>query len=158
MTDREIKIVVCDIDGVLTNGMVYIDEKGHEYKAFRLTELDALNDIKRLGIKLMAITGESTPIVELFERRIGWDSFVKGCKDKGDEIKKLCIKNDMIQDEVCYIGDGKYDIPAIQYAGLGVCPNNAIQEVKDVADIVLKGNGGENCIYELYHLLKNKEY
>lgn len=63
-----IKIVCLDIDGVLTDGLVHVDQHGNEFKSIKLTELDALNDIKRLGYKLAAITGEDTPIVEVFQK------------------------------------------------------------------------------------------
>ena len=70
-----IEIVCLDIDGVLTDGLSYIDQNGNEFKSVRLTELDALNDIKKLGYKLAAITDEDTPIVDVFRKRIKWDWF-----------------------------------------------------------------------------------
>ena len=73
-----IEIVCLDIDGVLTDGLSYIDQNGNEFKSVRLTELDALNDIKKLGYKLAAITGEDTPIVDVFRKRIKWDWFSSG--------------------------------------------------------------------------------
>ncbi len=147
------KMVVFDIDGVLTDGCVYVDESGHEFKSFRLTEIDALNEIKKAGYRIAAITGESTPIVEVFEKRISWDYFYKGCKDKLKVLKEISDKCGINREDICYIGDGKYDIPAIEYAGLGVCPRNAIPEAKAVADTALNGAGGQSCIRELYTLL-----
>lgn len=149
-----IKIVCFDIDGILTDGIIYVDQYGKESKAIRLTEVDALNDIKRLGYKIMAITGENTPIVEIFKKKVEWDCFRAGCKDKLLEVKKIEAKCNVTKEELCYIGDGKYDIPAIKYVGIGICPSNAIQEAKDAADIVLNGAGGQSCIYELYLLLR----
>ncbi len=156
---NEIKVVVFDIDGVLTDGMVYVDEQGCESKAYRLTEIDALNDLINDGIQLVAITGEDTPIVDVFERRVSWKEFVRGCKDKLSEVKRICDTYNVGRESVCYIGDGKYDIPAIEYSGLGVCPANAIAQVKSIADIVLSGCGGDNCINELYELItkRNRE-
>lgn len=150
----DIRCVFFDVDGVLTDGNVYVDEYGREIKSFRLTELDALNDIKSICNMIVAITGENTPIIDVFEKRIDWDILVRGCKNKCDEVQRICSEYGLSREEICYIGDGKYDSAAIQYAGLGVCPSNAIQEIKAVADVVLTGKGGENCIYELYQLLK----
>ncbi len=148
-----IKAVVFDIDGVLTDGRIYINEKGEETKCFRLTEIDALNSLKDMGFKLIAITGEETRIVEVFKTKTTWTQFITGCKDKASMIRRIEESLNLCKDEICYIGDGKYDIEAIKYVGMGVCPSNAIQEVKDVADIVLSGSGGESCVYELYKLL-----
>ena len=73
-------MVIFDIDGVLTDGSVIVGDDGTEYKRYRLTEIDAVNSIKGLGFKIGAITGEDTPIVKVFEKRIKWDIFIKNCK------------------------------------------------------------------------------
>ena len=148
-----LKVIVFDIDGVLTDGNVYVNSFGEEIKKYRLTEIDALNDIKKLGFKVAAITGEKTPIVEVFKRKIEWDYFTDGCKEKLAELKKIEEVFQIARDEICYIGDGKYDIPAIEYAGVGVCPKNAITDAKRVADLVLESFGGENCVSDLLSFL-----
>ena len=154
MMKKAIRLVLFDIDGVLTDGKVYINEKGYETKAYRLTEIDAINQMISEGYQVGAITGEDTPIVAVFEKRVSWSYFSKGCKDKAAEVKKICRDNGYSREEICYIGDGKYDISAIQYAGIGVCPQNAIPAAKEAADYVLNGSGGNDCINELYELLK----
>lgn len=148
-----IRLVVFDIDGVLTDGNIYVDCDGNETKRFRLTEIDALNDISRIVKFTAAITGEDTTIVDVFEKKTDWSYFVRGCKDKLRALKEIADKFGVPRECICYIGDGKYDIEPIKYVGLGVCPHNAIQEAKDVSDVVLNGNGGESCIYELYQML-----
>ena len=150
-----ISTVVFDIDGVLTDGSVHIDQAGKEFKAYNMTEIDALNDAKRLGYRIAAVTGEDTPIVEVFRNRVPWDRFISGCKDKRAAIQTLELEFEITREEICYIGDGKYDIAAIEYAGLGVCPQNSISDVKRAADIVLKESGGGHCVMELLTLLKN---
>ena len=145
--------VFFDIDGVLTDGYIYINSEGQETKRYRLTEIDALNDIKRHGYRIAAITGEDTPIVDCFKRIVKWDYFESGCKDKLSSLKRIAENNGLIPKDICYIGDGKYDIEAVRYAGLGVCPQNAIQDVKEVADVILEGYGGQTCVYELFKLL-----
>ncbi len=157
MSEKQFRIVCFDIDGVLTDGCIYLCENGTESKRYRMTEIDALNDIKRMGYFIVAITGENTPIVEQFGKLIEWDQFVTGCKDKAKELKRMEQEYGINRESVCYIGDGKYDLEAIKYAGLGVCPANAIAEVKEAADVVLEGRGGESCVYELYQLLKSMQ-
>ena len=151
------KLLIFDIDGVFTDGNVIVDEAGKEYKSYHLTEADALMSLKRRGYKIAAITGENTPIVDIFREKISWDSFVSGIKDKVSGIKELEKQFQVKPCEICYIGDGKYDVLAIQYAGMGVAPANAIEEVKEVADVVLSGEGGRNCIYELSKILTSIE-
>lgn len=153
-----IKLIAFDIDGVITDGNIYIDQDGHEFKRFRLTEIDAINSIRGLGIDIIAITGEDTPIVDYFANKIAWKRFIRGCKDKKSELEHIANMFGIKREEIVYIGDGKYDIEAIKYAGYGLCPANAIEEVKDVADIVLEGSGGESCVYEIYKWLKKATY
>lgn len=153
-----IKMIFFDIDGVLTDGNIYIDESGKESKRFRLTEIDALNSICNIGIQLVAITGEDTPIVDVFRKKINWTKFITGCKDKKNQVIKVQQEFQLDKTELCYIGDGKYDIESIEYVGVGICPNNAIDDAKDVADIVLAGCGGESCVYELYKMIREGRY
>ncbi len=149
-----VRLLIFDIDGILTDGTVSIDADGHESKAYNLTEIDALNTLRQAGYKLAAITGEDKPIVDVFQKLVPWDAFLCGCKDKVAGIRQLERQLFVSVSEICYIGDGKYDVSAIQYAGLGVAPANAIEEAKVAADIVLDGCGGKNCINELRKLLQ----
>lgn len=149
-----ISTVVFDIDGVLTNGCIHVDQAGNEFKTYNITEIDALNDIKRMGYIIVAVTGECTPIVDVFRQRVPWDRFIFGCKDKKAALKELETEYQITREAICYVGDGKYDIPAIEYAGVGVCPQNSIPDVKSVSDIVLKESGGGHCVTELCLLLK----
>ena len=152
-----IRIVIFDIDGVLTDGKVYVDHCGNEMKAFSLTEIDALNEIKGRGYKIAAITGEDTPIVDVFEKKVTWDWFFRGCKDKLGVVKSIEEESGIDRKDICYIGDGKYDLDPIEYVALGVCPENAISQVKEIADIVLKNSGGCGCINELLLYLTDGE-
>ena len=148
------RLLVFDIDGIFTDGNILIDESGKEYKSYNLTEIDTLHELKKDGYLIAAITGESTSIVKLFRERFPWDSFLEGCKDKVSGIRSLEEKYELSSEQICYIGDGKYDVAAIRYAGLGIAPANAIDEAKEAADIVLSGIGGKDCIRELRKALQ----
>ncbi|MCR5789574.1 MAG: HAD hydrolase family protein [Lachnospiraceae bacterium] len=152
-----IKLIVFDIDGVLTDGKIYIDKDGNEIKVLRLTEIDAVNTLHRSGYLIAALTGEATPITEYFKNRFPWDAFRTGCKDKASGLKELADAFGLPLSEICYIGDGQYDIGAVAIAGLGVCPNNAIEEVRQAAKVVLKTCGGEGCVDELRMVLNARQ-
>ncbi|MCR4738933.1 MAG: HAD-IIIA family hydrolase [Lachnospiraceae bacterium] len=144
-----IKLVVFDIDGVLTDGKIYVDENGRERKALLMTDVDAVNSIKKSGYMIAAITGEDTPMTEYFKVRFKWDIFIPGCKDKESALRAMSDELNIDMEDICYIGDGVYDIAAVKAAGFGICPQNAIDDVKAVADMVLKKSGGCGCIDEL---------
>jgi len=148
-----IKLILLDVDGVITDGKIQINSKGEEIKQIDLKDVDAVFEIKKRNYKLGLITGENTPMVKYFNDWFKPDYFYSNCKDKISKIKKIQEIDGYKNDEICFIGDGKYDIDAIKYVGLGVCPNNASKSVKDAANVVLKSNSGDGCIQELMDLL-----
>jgi len=156
-----IKLVLMDIDGVITNGKVQINGEGQEIKQLDFKDIDAIFELKKKGYKIGIITGEDTPIVKYFNDRFKPHYFYFNCKDKVSKIKEIQRIDGYKSDEICFIGDSKHDIDAIKYAGLGVCPDNASVNVKNIANAVLKSSGGNGCIQELLDLLglhKEKKY
>lgn len=149
-----IKLVVFDIDGVITDGTVIVDTEGHEQKQVNLKDIDAIYELSRSGYKLAAITGENTQIVSYFKNRFPWDYFYQGIKAKAATLKQLETELNIGRESICYIGDGKYDVEPLSYAGLGICPADAIDRAKNAADIVLQNNGGKGCLWELIAILE----
>lgn len=149
-----IKLVVFDIDGVITDGTVIVDFEGREQKQVNLKDIDAIYELHRSGYKLAAITGENTQIVSYFKQRFPWDYFYQGIKAKAETIKHLEAEMGICAENICYVGDGKYDVEPLKYVGLGVCPADAIDRVKNAADIVLQNNGGKGCLWELISILE----
>jgi len=151
------KIIIFDIDGVLTDGTVQVDEKGHEYKSFLLNDIDALNQLVRDGYAIAAITGEDTPHVDYFYRKVPWKYFMRGCKNKLEAIKKIMANEKCLLDELAYIGDGLYDVPVLEYVSKSICPANAVTAAKNVARIHLHSFGGHGCVVELYEMIRNEQ-
>lgn len=149
-----IKLIVFDIDGVITDGTVIIDSAGNEHKQMNLKDIDAVFELHKSGYKLAAITGESSEIVDYFEKRFPWDYFYRGNKTKKETIQLIEKRAGVTRESICYVGDGKFDIEPLAYAGLGVCPANAIDRAKNVSDVILKNDGGKGCIWELISILE----
>ena len=143
-----------DIDGVLTDGTIIVDEQGSEQKKVNLKDIDAIFELKRKGFYLAAITGEASSIVSYFQKRFPWDYFYSGEKHKTEAIHKIEMETGIKADEICYIGDGKYDVEPLQYVKLGICPADAIDKAKRAADIILQNPGGGGCLWELVSLLE----
>lgn len=150
-----IKLIVFDIDGVITDGSVIIDLQGNEQKRINLKDIDAIFELKRRGFLLAAITGEETSIVGYFEKRFPWEYFYKGNKTKSETMKLIEEGTGVTRENICYVGDGKYDVEPLLYAGLGICPANAIDKAKQAADIILQNDGGEGCIWEMLAILEH---
>lgn len=148
-----IKAVLLDIDGVLTNGKITVDSNGNELKTIDFKDIDAVFEFKRRGLLVGLITGEATPITEYFRRRFQPEFFYKGCKNKPEALSEILGKTGFTADEVCYVGDGKYDIPVMKLVKFSACPANAISDVKKTAKIQLEHCGGDGCIWELLEKL-----
>ena len=149
-----IKLVVFDIDGVLTDGCIYVDAFGQEQKRINMKDIDAVYEIHKRGYKIAALTGESTPMADYFEKRMPWDYFEKGCKNKLPALQKLAASFGLEAKEICYIGDGKYDREPMSYAGLGICPADAIRDVTELADVVLTKPAGTGAVWEMIRILE----
>lgn len=149
-----IELIVFDIDGVITDGSVIIDHCGNEQKQINLKDIDAIFELYRRGYKIAAITGEDTDIVDYFEKRFPWKYFYRGNKTKKETMQQIEQSTGIDRANICYIGDGKYDVEPLTYAGLGICPANAIDKAKSAADIILQNDGGKGCIWELISILE----
>ncbi len=148
------RILVCDIDGVLTDGFVWIDGKGNELKRISFHDLDALFDLQKNGFTVAFLTGEQGDWVEMVKKRLPYKYFYCGCRDKRAALLEILRLENGQSADLCYIGDGLSDVPALQLAGMAVVPANAVQEARLVAGIVLSASGGQGAIVELARLLK----
>ena len=144
-----IKVVLLDIDGVLTDGKVSVDSAGNETKTIDFRDIDAVFEMKRRGLKVGLLTGEGKPITHFFRDRFKPDFFFNECKDKPAALYKILDKTGTNPDEICYVGDGKYDIPIMKLVKFAASPANAIPEVRALSNILLKRNGGDGCVWEL---------
>ena len=150
-----IKLVVFDIDGVITDGTVIVDINGTEQKKINLKDIDAIFELHREQFKLAAITGENTEIVHYFEKRFPWDYFYCGAKKKTEILQEIEQKEQLKPEKICYIGDGKYDVEPLEHAGLGICPADAIDRAKQASNMILQKEGGQGCLWELVQILKD---
>ncbi len=152
-----IKIVLLDIDGVLTNGKVTVDATGNEFKTIDFKDIDAVFEMKRQGYKVGLLTGEATPITLFFKNRFKPDFFYNGCKDKPAALKEILAQTGAKKEEVCYVGDSAHDVPVLKAVAFAACPFNAVLEVKKRCNIHLRQNGGDGCVWELLEWLMDKK-
>lgn len=150
-----IKLIIFDIDGVITDGSIIVNENGSEQKKVNLKDIDAIFELKSRDFIIAAITGEKSPIVNYFENRFPWDYFYCGNKKKVETIKEIQNRCKIDATEICYIGDGKYDVEPLKYVGLGICPFDAIDRAKNASDIILQSKGGAGCLWELISILED---
>lgn len=150
-----IETVFFDVDGVLTDGAVYVDAAGHEIKRISFEDIDAVFELKRAGIKIGFITGEANGFCRYVRERFAPDFFLEGCKDKLGAFKLLMRKAGLDESKVCYVGDSKKDVELLRYVASSFVPADVDPGVKDSAKFVLKAGRGKGVIKEVAgHVLK----
>ena len=149
----DIRIVLTDIDGVLTDGTLILNAGAEIYKKINFKDLDTVSLFRSRGIKFGIISGELDEFTTLINHKMRPDFFYPGCKDKKQVLEEISIREKVDLSSICYIGDGKYDLEAIKAAGMGICPLDATEEVKQVSDIVLDRKGGDGCLAAVFSLL-----
>jgi 3-deoxy-D-manno-octulosonate 8-phosphate phosphatase (KDO 8-P phosphatase) len=150
---RKIRLLVMDVDGVLTDGRMILSERGGELKAFHTHDGIAVGLAKRAGLRTAMITGESSPIAKTRGAKLGVDSVVLGARRKGETVDALCAEHGLPADAVAYIGDDLLDIPAMQRAGLAVAVADATAPVKAAAHVVTRARGGHGAVRECVELI-----
>ena len=143
------KIVFLDIDGVMTDGAVYVDEFGKETKRILFEDINAIFDLKRAGLKFGFITGENSTFCDYLDKRFSPDIFLRGCKDKLSSFKKIELEYGFDKTDVCYAGDSQSDVELLEYVGLSFAPSDSPIKVKSAAKKVLKSARSNGVVREL---------
>lgn len=155
-----IRVIVTDIDGVMTDGKKYLLSNGEEMKSIAMKDLDALTSLKNSGFLIVAITGENDVFSHKVESYVEWDGFFHGCKNKWDCLENWIYNVGVTPQEVCYIGDGKYDLSVMKRVGVSLCPADAISLVLEQVTHVLNREGGTGCLDEVMEWVEayNQKY
>lgn len=138
-----------DIDGVLTDGAVYVDAQGKETKKILFDDIDAIFELKRSGMKIGFITGEDTEFCKYVQRRFEPDFFFTGCKDKLAVFKKLIDETGLDKNRVCYVGDSRKDIELLQFVKYSFVPSDVELKVQESSKNVLQAPRGKGVIKEV---------
>ncbi|MCD4772341.1 MAG: HAD hydrolase family protein [Bacteroidales bacterium] len=154
----KIKLVLTDIDGVWTDGGMYYDEQGNEFKKFNTSDSAGVLFLKKLNIPIGIITGENTNIVKRRYEKLKIDYLFMGVSDKLSIALKLCADLNITLEEAAYIGDDINDIELLKNVGVSATPSQAPDYVKKYANIVTLKKGGEGAFREFVETLLAKDY
>jgi N-acylneuraminate cytidylyltransferase len=146
---RKIKLVVCDVDGVLTDGGMYYTETGDELKKFNTRDGIGMEYLREAGMLIAFMTREKTNLVLRRGKKLMVDFVKQGVMDKGNCIDEFVKEVGVSFDQICFIGDDIHDIPALRKVGLSCCPADACETVRQVCHHSLDARGGQGCIREL---------
>ena len=145
---QKIKLLALDVDGVLTDGSIYISPAGEVFKGFNAKDGMGISCALRSGLQIAVITGRQSPIVERRCEELGITLLQQGVKDKRLALQQMAQKLGLVREEIAYMGDDLNDIPAFKASGLNLVPADATIEVMAVADIITKASGGRGAVRE----------
>lgn len=150
---REVRLLVMDVDGVLTDGRIHLDNRGVEAKSFDITDGLGLAMLRRAGIVLGIVTGRTSDVVALRAKELGVAHLVQGCSDKGGAARDILAAEGADWAALAYVGDDLIDLPVLTRAGLAVAPAGAAPEAKAAAHHVTAAPGGRGAVREVCELI-----
>ena len=150
---KRVKIVLTDVDGVLTDGGMYYTEKGDIMKKFHTRDGMGVTLMKKYGIPTIIITKEKTPMVKQWSKRMKIEKLYDGIIQKEKILKKICERYDVSPDEILYVGDDVNDVKLLKKVGLSVCPYDAIESVKKKCNYVCNAKGGDGVLREIADII-----
>jgi 3-deoxy-D-manno-octulosonate 8-phosphate phosphatase (KDO 8-P phosphatase) len=148
-----VRMLVLDVDGVLTDGSLYFDNNGKEMKAFSARDGVGLRCLQACGIELALITGRRSEIVSSRADQLGIRHVYQGCKDKLDAFNHLLEKTGIEKQQVCYAGDDWIDLPVLDQVGLAVTVIDADKIVRNRVHWVTSRGGGKGAVREICNLI-----
>ena len=152
---RNIKLLIMDIDGVLTDGSLFFDNNGEEIKAFHARDGHGMHMLFKGDLKAALITGRKSSLVIHRARNlnISQDLVYQGYRDKLPAFEDLVEKTGIAPQHIAYIGDDVIDLPVMRRVGLGIAVNDAHPFVRKHADYVTEKKGGHGAAREVIELI-----
>ncbi|WNC72930.1 3-deoxy-manno-octulosonate-8-phosphatase KdsC [Thalassotalea psychrophila] len=153
----QIKLLVCDVDGVFSDGRIYLGNDGEELKAFNTKDGFGIKALGQNGVDVAVITGRQSNIVEKRMTALGVKFIIQGEEDKLPALMKIAKNLELTNEQIAYIGDDVPDLPCIEAVGLGVAVNDAHPLVKQGANYVTFIKGGFGAVRELCDLIMQSQ-
>lgn len=150
---RQVRLLICDVDGVLTRGEIYLDNTELELKAFNIKDGLGIKLLQQSGIEIAIITGRKSHIVQRRMAELGITHCYQGQKNKIKAYDKLLETLDITQAQVAYIGDDLPDLPLMRRSGLGIAVADAHFSVKERADWITFNEGGYGAVRDAVDLI-----
>lgn len=148
-----IRMLLTDVDGVLTDGRIHFDSSGQEFKTFHVHDGAGLAYWHRCGGLSGFLSGRAGRVVAERARELGVHEVCLGVRDKAGVLDDVFRRHGLRREEVAYVGDDLLDLPVFERVGLAVAVANAREEVRSRAHYVTRARGGEGAVREVVELL-----
>ena len=151
---KKIKCVILDVDGVMTDGGIYVAPDGSElFKPFFARDGLAITRARKVGLKTAIITGRTSPIVANRAKELHIDLVYQGRLDKREAYADIKAQTGLSDEAFAYVGDDLVDLPILRQVGLPCAVGDAVPEVKEIAQIIAAQPGGRGAVREVYEII-----
>ena len=149
----KVKLLILDIDGVLTDGRIIYGNYGDELKFFDVQDGFGLAMLRRAGIPIVVITAKKSRVNQRRAKELRVAKLYQNVRDKLKIFEKVAKKMKLRHEEVCFIGDDLMDAPVLSRVGFAVAVRNAVDDVKEIVHYVTLRNGGRGAVREVADLI-----
>jgi 3-deoxy-D-manno-octulosonate 8-phosphate phosphatase (KDO 8-P phosphatase) len=150
---KKIKLLILDVDGVMTDGSIILDNDGNEYKRFHVRDGHGIKMIQRAGITVGIITGRKSKVVEMRAQELGIKEVYQRIFQKSAVYEDLLKKYNCTDENAAFMGDDIVDQELVKKAGLTAAPSDAEEEIKELTDLVMKRGGGRGAVREFIDII-----
>lgn len=150
---QPIELILCDVDGVMTDGGLWYDDQGRELKCFHIRDGLGIRLWQRAGFRFGILTARTSHIVKLRASELGVTLVRQGFEDKLPAAEELIRHCGLKPSQVCYLGDDLTDLPVIRHVGLGAAVADAAAEVREAAHWTSLAAGGRGAVRELIEMI-----
>jgi len=150
---KKIRMLMLDIDGVMTDGRIIMDDEGRELKNFNVRDGHGLKVMQRYGIKVAIITGRQSNLVRHRAKDLDIKDVYQKVFNKKEVFEKILKKHKLSPDETAFIGDDIVDIPVLKRVGFSVAVADAVDVVKKQVDYITSHKGGKGAVREVCEMI-----
>ena len=150
---KYIRLLVLDVDGVMTDGKIIMDHMGHEIKNFNVKDGHGIKILMKYGIDVILLTGRRSSVVEHRARDLGIGEIHQGIFNKLGVSEEILKKRSLDYANIAYVGDDIVDIPLLKRVGFSVAVADAADDVKKYVDYVTRNKGGHGAVREVCELI-----
>lgn len=150
---ENIKLIIFDVDGTMTDGGMYYNAEGESLKRFNVKDGLGIVLLKKADFKIAIMTSESSPIVTARANKLGADATILGCHNKSEAVKTLAEEMGLDLKHIAFMGDDVNDYHAMKLVGFSVCPEDAADAIKHIADYVCQAKAGHGAVREFAEII-----
>lgn len=150
---KEIRMLLVDVDGVMTDGRIIYDGNGLETKFFNVKDGHGIKMLQRNGVEIGIITGRTSAVVDIRARELGISIVYQGALRKLESYDDVKLKTGLDDSQIAYMGDDIVDVPVMRRVAFSAAPADALPEVRQLADYVTTCAGGKGAVREICDMI-----